>query len=187
MSSPSRFPSPPPARTTPGSGTNSAEYSEKVEAGEILDTTHLGIVYRARPEDDIDDEATWYKANPSLGVTIALDDFARELAEAKEVPVKLNNFKRLRLNIIARSSGKYFDLTRWDAAAEEITLRQLRNLPAFGGLDLASTEDLAALVFLVKAPSGLKLISRFWCPEENLIALEQSTHMPYRMWADAAT
>jgi phage terminase large subunit-like protein len=93
------------------------QYSEKVNAGEIPDVTHLGIVYRALPEDDIDDPATWYKANPSLGETISLDDFRRELEEAKEVPVKLNNFKRLRLNIIARAAAKYFNMERWDACA----------------------------------------------------------------------
>jgi phage terminase large subunit-like protein len=43
------------------------EYSEKVNAGDIPDITHLGVVYRADPDDDIEDPATWLKANPSLG------------------------------------------------------------------------------------------------------------------------
>jgi len=91
------------------------EYSERVNAGEIPDTSHLGIVYRALPTDDIDDPETWKKANPSLGETIQSEDFQRELTEAKEVPIKLNNFKRLRLNIITRDEAKYFDMEKWDA------------------------------------------------------------------------
>ena len=34
-------------------------YSEKVNAGVIPDTTHLGVIYRALPTDDLDDPATW--------------------------------------------------------------------------------------------------------------------------------
>ena len=57
----------------------------------------------------------WRKANPSLGVTINEEDFARELAEAKEVPTKLANFKRLRLNIVARGEAAFVGIEQWDA------------------------------------------------------------------------
>ncbi len=95
------------------------DYAEKVNQGAIPDTTFLGAVYRALPTDDLDDPKTWIKANPSLGETISFEDFKRELDEAKEVPIKLNNFKRLRLNIISRDEAKYFDMTRWDECTSE--------------------------------------------------------------------
>jgi phage terminase large subunit-like protein len=163
------------------------EYSEKVNSGEIPDITHLGIVYRALETDDIDDPETWKKANPSLGDTISFEDFARELAEAKEVPIKLNNFKRLRLNIIARAAAKFFDPVRWDklASTTPITIESFLGLETFLGLDLSSTEDLTALVLLGRTESGrYLLLCRFWCPEGNLLALEHKTKMPYRLWAE---
>lgn len=162
------------------------EYAEKINDGTIEDTTFLGIVYRALPTDDIDDPATWRKANPSLGVTIDEDDFRRELQEAKEVPIKLNNFKRLRLNIVARASEKFFSIVKWSACANRgLTLASLRKRPAYLGLDLSSIDDLTALVVLAQADSTRwRLISRFWCPENNLLHLEHKTRMPYRHWAE---
>ena len=110
------------------------EYSEKVTAGEIPDITHLGIVYRALATDDIDDPETWKKANPSLGETIRFEDFKRELEEAKEVPIKLNNFKRLRLNIITRDEAKYFDMTHWDACEAKEAALSMNVLDLFSGI-----------------------------------------------------
>jgi len=65
------------------------------------------------------------------------------------------------------------------------TAIDLANLRSFGGLDLASTSDLAALVFVghISGPR-YRLLSRFWCPEDNLQALERSSRMPYQMWAE---
>ncbi len=77
-------------------------YSEQVEAGVIQDPTHLGIIYEASEDDDIDSPVTSRKANPSLGVTFSEDDFRRDLEEAKTSPAKLQNFKRLRLTSSAR-------------------------------------------------------------------------------------
>ena len=58
------------------------DYSKKVNAGIILDTSHLGIIYGAEPGDDIEDPATWAKANPSLGYILKVEDFAVELKAA---------------------------------------------------------------------------------------------------------
>ena len=58
-------------------------------------------------------------------------------------------------------------------------------LPCYGGLDLASTNDLASFVVQGQKPDGVyRLTSRFWCPEDNLLDLERKTRMPYRLWAD---
>jgi phage terminase large subunit-like protein len=162
------------------------EYAEKVNDGTIEDTTFLGIVYRALPTDDIDDPATWRKANPSLGVTIDEDDFRHELAEAKQVPVKLNNFKRLRLNIVARAAAKFFNLDAWQrcAAKRILTLADFRDGETFLGLDLADRNDLAAMAILTRKGRRFRLRVRFWCPEDNLLSLEHQTHMPYRHWAE---
>ena len=162
------------------------DYSEKVNEGVIPDVTHLGIVYRALITDDIDDPATWRKANPSLGVTIREDDFSRELAEAKELPVKLANFRRLRLNIIAREEGLYIPPDRWDACGD-VTVPSMSHLGkrAYAGLDLSATTDLTAFALLVgDLASGFDLVMRFWLPEDNIVALEHRDNFPYRSMAE---
>ena len=91
------------------------EYSEQINAGLIADTAHLGVVYRADPADDLDDPATWRKANPSIGFTIDEDRFGEQLAEAKAVPSKLANFKRLRLNIVTGGENKFTTPEAWQS------------------------------------------------------------------------
>ncbi len=161
------------------------EYSEKVNNGAIPDTTHLGVVYRADMADDIDDPATWKKANPSLGATINADDFARELAEAKEQPVKLANFRRLRLNIICREAAKFIDLSVWDRG-DLAELPRTPGQPCWAGADLSNTTDLTALAALFgSAADGFDVAMRFFLPEANIVNLERRDNVPYREWARA--
>ena len=164
------------------------EYSERVNDGTIPDITHLGIVYRALPEDDIDDPATWRKANPSMGTTIREEDFERELQEAKRSPAALANFQRLRLNIITRENKMYVSPATWDACGRTPTptIAKLRNRPAYGGLDLSSVSDLSAFIVLIEDDSeSFDVLARFWLPEENIVDLEHRHRVPYRAWADA--
>jgi phage terminase large subunit-like protein len=162
------------------------EYAEKVNKGEIDDITFLGVIYRALPSDDIDDPATWEKANPSLGETIRYEDFARELEEAKQIPTKLNNFKRLRLNIVCRASEKFFGDGVWAACGGvAIVESRLRGEPFWGGLDLSSTTDLAAFASLFGNPDdGFDLVVKFWLPEDHVVELERRDRQQYRRWAD---
>src|ERR1044072_5174859 len=100
------------------------EFSEKVNAGVIQNTTHLGIVYRAKREadeggpDDLDDPDAWRKANPSMGVTMSIEDFAREFEDAKaRGGAELANFLRLRLGIVVRAEGAFIGAEAWDRCA----------------------------------------------------------------------
>ncbi len=103
------------AITTAGESTEGVwheqrEYSEQVTDGIVQDTSHLGIIFRAMEDDDIDSRETWVKANPSLGHTLTTEDFERDLAEAKLSPAKLQNFKRLRLNVICQGENRFVDM-----------------------------------------------------------------------------
>lgn len=157
-------------------------YSEQVNDGVIPDTSHLGVVYRALETDDIDDPVVWRKANPSLGVTISEEDFGRELEEAKLVPTKLANFKRLRLNIVARGDSQFVSLEAWDRCALPPACGP--DAPWFGGLDLSQTQDLTAFVKLSGDGDGFDVECRFWLPEDNIEELERQHQLPYRTWAD---
>jgi phage terminase large subunit-like protein len=158
-------------------------YAQQVEAGVILDTTHLGIIYAASEEDDIDDPATWLKANPSLGVTFTADDFRRDLEEAKTSPAKLQNFKRLRLNIVCHSEEHFINLADWDLCSE--WNQPAADTPLFLGLDLSSHDDLSALIGLCgDFRNGFDLMAKFWLPEEPIAELEKRHNQPYREWAN---
>ena len=52
----------------------------------------------------------------------------------------------------------------------------------FAGLDLASTEDLTALV-LVFPDDGNAVLPFFWCPKEGAVNRERRHRVPYTGWA----
>jgi phage terminase large subunit-like protein len=162
------------------------EYSEGVNEGRIPDITHLGVVYRALPTDDLGSEATWKKANPSLGITIDTEKFRRAYEEALVLPRKMALFKRLRLNIIASMAAKFMPPEVWARCKGDFDPRMPlpRGVAFWAGLDLSSIQDLTALaVIFGSRHEGYRLLTRFWLPAERIVELEHEHSQPYRAWA----
>lgn len=163
------------------------ETSEKINDGREHDWSHLGIVYRAVPTDDIDDPETWRKANPSLGYTIQEDDFRASLKKAKRSPAALQTFKRLRLNIIARELSRFISPEVWNHpdVPARADLESLKGKPCWGGLDLSSVNDLTAFSLIFGSDHlGFDVFTWFWLPEDPIVELERIHKQPYRAWAE---
>lgn len=165
------------------------EFSEQVNAGTVENTSHLGVVYRARTAedgqaDDIDDPETWKRVNPSMGQTMSIEDFGNEFAEAKaKGGAELANFLRLRLGIVARAEGKFVDMAAWEDCSGPPAPDP--DDPCWMGLDLGAKNDLAALAILTRGPDGLFGVEwRFWLPRDIIADLERQHGQPYRQWAD---
>lgn len=159
------------------------EYTEKVNRGDVLDTAHLGVIYGATVDDDPFDPEIWKKANPSIGVTFSMDDFAREAKKTRETPSRMNNWLRLRLNVWTQANNAFLTRASWDdcrgiQTPAEIELdHQGEN--AWGGLDLSSTTDLTALVWIFGDGA---VLARFWLPEARIDASSLRDAVPYRDW-----
>lgn len=162
------------------------EYAKKVRDGAIADVSFLPVIYEAAAADDWADVETWKKANPNLGVSVKQEYLERECARAKESPAYLNTFLRLHLNIRTNADVAAFDMKRWDACRGEQGFHELavalEGKECYAGLDLASTEDLTALV-LVFPDDGNAVLPFFWCPKEGAVAREKRHRVPYTAWA----
>lgn len=155
--------------------------SEQINAGAIPVIDHLGVVYRANPDDDLESSNTWRKANPSLGETITEDDLRSDLEEAKRTPRDWANFCRLRLNIITGADAKFIDMTAWNACVG--TPYADPGSECWMGLDLSSNQDLTALACVFgDLNETVRVLMRFWLPEENIVTLEREHQVPYRRW-----
>ena len=153
---------------------------------------------------DIYDEETWRRCNPSIGITIPLRTIRQEAADAKKSEAKERLFRWLRLNqwIATKAVGwlplTLYDRTQWHVAALEESMKgpQLRTAmrqslagkKCFGGLDLAATTDLAALVLEFPPQPGLDhwvVLTHAWRPREGVVEAEKRDHVPYRDWERA--
>ena len=153
---------------------------------------------------DIYDEAVWRRYNPSIGITVPLRTIRQEAAEAKKSEAKERLFRWLRLNqwIATKAVGwlplTLYDRTQWHVPKLEETLKGialrkamrqlLRGKKCYGGLDLAATTDLAALVLEFPPQQGLDhwvVLTHAWRPREGVIDAEKRDHVPYRDWERA--
>ncbi len=147
-------------------------YGEQILREVIHDDSYFAFIAALDDSDDWQQERSWYKANPNLGVSKKLDYMREQAAKSKNMPSKLNTFLRLDLNKWTQQVTRWIDMLLWDAnAGPPIDEAQLRGRPCYGGIDLSSVSDITAWVLLFPdpvIPDRLTILPRLWCPEARL-------------------
>jgi phage terminase large subunit-like protein len=160
------------------------EWSERVLADPALDPSRLVVMYSAPTDASWTDEHTWKMANPALGDFLDISVLRSECAKAIRLPTEERAFRQFRLNQPVSAVGRAIDLMVWDASAGEVNESELHGLRCHGGLDLATTTDLAALCWDFPAEDGdHRAIWRLWCPSAALEDFDRRTGGQARLWA----
>lgn len=135
--------------------------------------------------DDEFDENAWRKANPLHDANpYLLREIRKEAVEAKQMPSKLAEFRIKRLNRQASTASGWINLTAWQKCSGAVDLDFLAGYPCWGGLDLASTQDLNAfrLLWLV---DGMYFTHGWrWAPEGAIKHRTERGTVPYAAWAE---
>jgi len=161
------------------------EYARKVAEGIIEDDTFYPAIWAADEDDDWLDEEVWKKANPSLGHTLKWEYLRGEARRAQQSPAYQNTFRRLHLNQWTQQETRWLPMEAWNACAHEVDEEALAGWVGYGGLDLASSVDIAAfeIVFPPREEGDLwRVVSRFWIPEENIVERARRDRVPYDAW-----
>jgi phage terminase large subunit-like protein len=163
------------------------EWSERVAADPSLEPERLAVIYRAEEDDDWTKPATWRKANPALGDFLQTKVLAAECRTAQRNPVAQRSFRQYRLNLPVSKVGHAIELAVWDESAGDFTTAELAGELAgrdcYAGLDMATTQDLAAyaLVF-ADGTGGYDVIWRHFCPASRLADLDTRTGGKAALW-----
>ncbi len=163
------------------------EAAERFMRGESADETFFGIVWSASEDDDWTAEATWQKANPSLGTTVAIDLVRGECVKAKDSPVIENRFRRLYLSQWVGQADAWFEPAVLDALPE-FDDADLVGRECYLGMDLSSTDDLTAAVRFYPPRDAQDLaivVPEFFLPADNIDRLGRTHRVPYREWMNA--
>ena len=159
------------------------ERARKVKEGITDDPTFLPVIYAADDDDEWTDEEVWKKCNPSLGHILNIEEFRTHCKLAQELPTEENNFRRFRLNQWTRQETRYIPMNKWRGkCAEPFDSAMLLGRPCYGGLDLASIQDLAALVLLFEVDGLTYCLPKFWIPEGNIEQRCRRDNVPYDTW-----
>jgi phage terminase large subunit-like protein len=164
------------------------EQARKIRDGELVDPTWYVKIYCADEDDDIFDEATWYKANPSLGHTISIESVRQEALAARNSEAAERLFRWLRLNqwVSLKRIG-WQPLTLWDQTNGKWDLSELVGKRCYVGLDLSSTTDITAAVYLFPPQEGIpdwRFIHEAWIPEDNMKERVNRDRVPYDKWVN---
>ncbi|HEX9193117.1 MAG TPA: terminase TerL endonuclease subunit [Burkholderiales bacterium] len=141
------------------------DYACKVLEGAIEDDAFFALICAADEGDDWQQPATWYKANPLLGVSIKESYIAEQCEAAKTRPSFLNTFLRLHLNIWTQQLTRWIAMEAWNACtAAPAPFGAERD--CYGGLDLSTKLDATAFALVAPADDGwFDCLFRFWVPE----------------------
>lgn len=128
------------------------ENMKNILRGMVADDAFFGMLFTLDDDDDYNDAATWYKANPALGTVITLEALQIEYDQARNMNSQLPNFLTKNLNIFTQASDQWIEDEPLRARFKAIDIEPLKGLDMYLGLDLSSTKDLTALVGVVQDP-----------------------------------
>lgn len=176
--------------TTAGNDTQSIGYevhqkAEDIVQGSKTDPTFYPVIYGTAEDDDWTDPEVWKKANPSLGITVAMEKVEAAFESARQNPAEENTFRQLRLNQWVKQAVRWMPMEQWDKCDFVVDSERLKGRVCYGGLDLSSTTDLTAFV-LVFPPKDeddkYAILPYFWMPEDNVDQRVSRDHVNYDQW-----
>ena len=176
--------------TTAGNDRHSIAYELHTKAVDILegrrvDPTFYPVVYGLKDDEDWEDEANWYKVNPSLGYTVDIERLRDAYREAKQNPADEITFKWLRCNMWVSSTVAWIPDAIYMRGNEPIDMDALAGRDCYAGLDLSSTGDITALVLIFPPRDEEEkyvLLPYFWIPEETNPRRVKANSVPYDIW-----
>lgn len=169
-----------------GIGKQLWDYVAKVLDGVVQDDRLFGVLYTIDDGDDIWDEATWRKANPSWGHAVQPDAIRAIMRQARNNPAQEAAAKTRHLNIWVGADEALFSMRSWrDCAVPGLTLDGFERRECHIAIDLASKTDLAALVILFPEDQedGRREYAAFAKCYLNEAAVMEARNPSYPGWA----
>ena len=158
--------------------------ARQVQAGLIRDRAFVGRIYELPEATSFEDIAAtdrgghfkrekdlWPLANPSLigqpDGFIRPDEIRRQVRDALHFPAAQNKVMRLHFDVWTQAESRWFSRHAWDGCGGlGRTDGYFAGRKCWGGMDLASTKDFNALVYVFPwdEGEGFDCVCRFWLP-----------------------
>ena len=164
---------------------NELKYARAVLAGDIEDPTLLSFLYTQDSENEIwQDEKTWMKSNPSLGVIkkrrYIIDQMNKARYEKGERLFMLAKDFNIKTKV-----GEAWLLPEEYENEATFDIEDLRGSIGLGGVDLSETTDLCNAKMLIMRPNDNKkyVLSKYFIPESKVEAGSKEDKQNYLAWA----
>lgn len=121
---------------------------KSVLTGEREDDTLFAHIFEPDVDDPEDEEATWLKVHPHMGVTVSLDFYRQEYAKARRNGAEaMLAFRTKLLNVFAENQQRpWIPATLARSVARPMPLDRLKGRPdAMVAIDLSESDDFSAV------------------------------------------
>lgn len=153
--------------------------------GKIIDDNHLAIIYEMDEGDDWKDSTKWFKCSPNWGVSVLPGYMESRLTKAvNEGGSKQVDFKTKNLNMWVDAPVVWITTELWNTNSHNTNPAELAGKMCYGGLDLASSDDLNAFVLWFPLFDGKHhaVLPYFWIPEEKVE--NHNDRVDYKRWVE---
>ena len=173
--------------TNDGALDQELQYARKVLNGEGEDETLLVWLYTQDSEQEIwQDESSWQKSNPTIGV-IKTYDYLRERLNRSRVDKSERVFTLCKdFNIKQNTAQSWLMLDDYDYPQEVKSLEDFRGCYCLAAVDLSETTDLTncKLLFMRQGDPTKYVFSHYWIPEGKLQnSPDTEAGANYKEWA----
>jgi len=167
-------------------GSSYSDTAIAVAKGEVKDDTAFAFVARidkADRETVFDNEASWAKALPALGITYPVANIREEVQTARTRISTASSVKRLYFGIPLGAADFWINEEDWSAVLGVVDEALLRGCKCWLSLDLSKKNDLTALT-ATWIDGGGKLWSKtwYWTTKAGLPDRAKADHAPYEDW-----
>lgn len=167
--------------STSGVGYSETAYCKRICSQDIEDDTFFGIIYTIDEKDDPFDSSSWEKANPNWGVSVDPINFESKCKKAQESPESENNFLVKHLNIWSNAFSAFFNVKRWSKLGDKgLQLSDFEGESAWGGIDLASMEDLSSFAYIFKPEEKYYIFTKDFLPEARLLDHKRNKNLYHK-------
>jgi phage terminase large subunit-like protein len=169
-------------------GTQRSDVAQAIARGDMKDDTQFAFIARvdkADRETVFDNEASWAKALPALGITFPIANIREQVQTARTRVSTASSVKRLYFGIPTGAADFWINEEDWAAVQGAVDEAALKGCKCWLSLDLSKKNDLTALTATWIDDAGhIWSKTWYWTTKEGLADRAKSDHAPYPDWVE---
>lgn len=160
------------------------QFAKMVLKGEIFEPSYFAFIREAAKNADPFDEQSWIDANPGYPLAPKKEFIEKIARRAKYSPKYLRKLRQFHCNQWVQDLDTAIQEQDWERCSRPLLkLSDYAGCPAYLGIDLADTNDLTAICFMVIGNDGIPAFFPYFFGPEDCIARNVEEHkVPYDHW-----